>query len=86
MSGRLPLIVSLLATASAASTPADAQPGTASSRTGTECGKESTGIVLSPGFCATVFADKIGHARHMVVRALMRLGRGRFTHAATSFT
>lgn len=26
-----------------------------------------TGITLSPGFCATVFADKIGHARHIAV-------------------
>lgn len=27
------------------------------------------GITLSPGFCATVFADNIGHARHLVVAA-----------------
>ena len=27
------------------------------------------GIPLPPGFCATVFADKLGHARHMVVAA-----------------
>lgn len=68
MSGRLPLIVSLLATASAVSSAAaDAQSGTPSARTGTECRNESTGIVLSPGFCATVFADNIGHARHLVV-------------------
>ncbi|MEA3177849.1 MAG: hypothetical protein QOI59_1372 [Gammaproteobacteria bacterium] len=33
------------------------------------CGGDSGGIVLSPGFCATVFADKIGHARHLVVGA-----------------
>jgi glucose/arabinose dehydrogenase len=33
------------------------------------CGPASTGIVLSPGFCATVFADNIGHARHLVVSA-----------------
>jgi glucose/arabinose dehydrogenase/cytochrome c5 len=26
-----------------------------------------TGITLPPGFCATVFADNIGHARHMIV-------------------
>jgi glucose/arabinose dehydrogenase len=26
-----------------------------------------TGITLPPGFCATVFADNIGHARHLVV-------------------
>jgi len=28
---------------------------------------ESTGIVLSPGFCASVFADNLGHARHLAV-------------------
>ena len=28
---------------------------------------ENTGIVLSPGFCASVFADKLGHARHLAV-------------------
>jgi glucose/arabinose dehydrogenase/cytochrome c553 len=27
----------------------------------------NAGIALSPGFCATVFADDIGHVRHMVV-------------------
>ncbi|HEX7857161.1 MAG TPA: c-type cytochrome [Sphingobium sp.] len=26
-----------------------------------------TGITVPPGFCATVFADNIGHARHLVV-------------------
>jgi glucose/arabinose dehydrogenase len=29
------------------------------------CG--DVGITLSPGFCATVFADNIGHARHLAV-------------------
>ncbi len=28
---------------------------------------EDAGITLSPGFCATVFADNLGHVRHMVV-------------------
>ncbi|HEX4504801.1 MAG TPA: PQQ-dependent sugar dehydrogenase [Alphaproteobacteria bacterium] len=31
------------------------------------CSSDPGGITLSPGFCATVFADNIGHARHMVV-------------------
>ncbi len=30
------------------------------------CPNDDTGLALSPGFCATVFADGIGHARHMV--------------------
>ncbi|MFZ0590467.1 MAG: hypothetical protein WAM39_08300, partial [Bryobacteraceae bacterium] len=31
------------------------------------CLKDDTGLILPPGFCATVFADGIGHARHLVV-------------------
>src|SRR5882672_9125927 len=31
------------------------------------CADNNTGITLPPGFCATVFADNIGHARHLVV-------------------
>jgi glucose/arabinose dehydrogenase len=31
------------------------------------CSSGGTGITLPPGFCATVFADNIGHARHLVV-------------------
>ena len=31
------------------------------------CVGDNGGITLSPGFCATVFADKLGHARHMAV-------------------
>jgi len=31
------------------------------------CVDDNGGITLPPGFCATVFADNIGHARHMVV-------------------
>ena len=31
------------------------------------CAGDNGGITLPQGFCATVFADHIGHARHMVV-------------------
>jgi len=31
------------------------------------CPNDDSGLKLPPGFCATVFADGIGHARHMVV-------------------
>jgi glucose/arabinose dehydrogenase/cytochrome c553 len=31
------------------------------------CPKDNTGIVLSPGFCATVFASNLGHTRHLAV-------------------
>ena len=31
------------------------------------CPSDNTGLTLPTGFCATIFADGIGHARHMVV-------------------
>ena len=31
------------------------------------CGGDNGGIALPPGFCATVFADNLGHARHLAV-------------------
>jgi glucose/arabinose dehydrogenase/mono/diheme cytochrome c family protein len=34
---------------------------------GSPCLKDDSGLKLPPGFCATVFADGIGHARHLVV-------------------
>src|SRR6516162_9885311 len=30
------------------------------------CPNDDSGLTLPSGFCATVFADNIGHARHMV--------------------
>jgi glucose/arabinose dehydrogenase len=32
-----------------------------------ECQNQDSGISLSPGFCATVFADNLGHVRHLAV-------------------
>ncbi len=34
---------------------------------GGDCAGDNGGITLPPGFCATVFADNIGHARHLAV-------------------
>ena len=31
------------------------------------CPGDDSGLILPPGFCATIFADEIGHARHLVV-------------------
>ena len=31
------------------------------------CAADNGGLTLPPGFCATVFADHLGHARHLVV-------------------
>ena len=33
------------------------------------CPGDDSGLKLPPGFCATIFADGIGHARHLVVSA-----------------
>ena len=33
----------------------------------TACANDESGLSLPPGFCATIFADNIGHARHMAV-------------------
>src|SRR5271156_1910513 len=30
------------------------------------CPNDNSGLRLPPGFCATIFADGIGHARHLV--------------------
>jgi glucose/arabinose dehydrogenase/cytochrome c5 len=43
----------------------DPPAAAASAREG-KCPHES-GLTLPPGFCATVFADNLGHARHLVV-------------------
>jgi glucose/arabinose dehydrogenase len=32
-----------------------------------KCPGDNGGLTLSPGFCATIFADNLGHVRHMVV-------------------
>lgn len=41
----------------------------AASAAAVQCTGDNAGLSLPPGFCATVFADGIGHARHMVVGA-----------------
>src|SRR5271170_1378311 len=33
----------------------------------TACPSDDSGLKLPPGFCASIFADGIGHARHLVV-------------------
>jgi glucose/arabinose dehydrogenase/mono/diheme cytochrome c family protein len=39
----------------------------AASATGSSCSSDDSGLKLPPGFCSTVFADGIGHARQLVV-------------------
>src|SRR3984885_13118334 len=50
----------------AASLPAADQPAQAPA-VHAGCSADNGGIALPPGFCATVFADNLGHARHLAV-------------------
>src|ERR1039457_937682 len=43
------------------------QPNSAKETNSPSCPSDDSGLTLPAGFCATVFADGIGHARHMVV-------------------
>lgn len=63
--GALPVLAALLATASASFAADEPNPATKTQA----CGGDNGGIALPKGFCATVFADNIGHARHLVVAA-----------------
>jgi hypothetical protein len=52
------VVVASSALPTGAATPAGTAPA---------CPGGDTGITLSPGFCATIFADNLGHIRHLVV-------------------
>jgi glucose/arabinose dehydrogenase/mono/diheme cytochrome c family protein len=43
------------------------QPDPTPGSTSQACPSDDSGLQLPAGFCATVFADEIGHARHMVI-------------------
>ena len=47
--------------------PAQKQTNSAAEAKSQACPNDDSGLTLPAGFCATVFADDIGHARHMVV-------------------
>ena len=48
---------------------ADSVASTSSTASSATCAGDNGGITLPDGFCATVFADTIGHARHIVVNS-----------------
>jgi glucose/arabinose dehydrogenase/mono/diheme cytochrome c family protein len=50
-----------------ATSPVQAQENQKTRPNSQACAGDNGGITLSPGFCATVFADNIGDARHLVV-------------------
>jgi glucose/arabinose dehydrogenase/mono/diheme cytochrome c family protein len=43
------------------------QPGHAKAAKSASCAHDDSGLKLPAGFCATIFAEGIGHARHLVV-------------------
>lgn len=46
------------------------RPATAQGdHTSRRCPGDNGGLTLSPGFCASIFADKLGHVRHLAVAA-----------------
>ena len=47
--------------------PAQNQSNPAAESKSQACPNDDSGLQLPAGFCATVFADDIGHARHVVV-------------------
>ena len=57
--------IAVLGALSVGSSLASGRPGAESNGTG--CPNDDSGLKLPAGFCATVFADNIGHARHLVV-------------------
>jgi glucose/arabinose dehydrogenase len=48
---------------------ADSTAASSTVASSTSCAGGNGGITLPPGFCVTVFADTIGHARHIVVNS-----------------
>src|ERR1700756_3745737 len=62
--GTLPIMGVLLI---AASSPAGPDSQGAAAAPAQACATDNGGITLPGGFCATVFADHVGHARHLVV-------------------
>jgi glucose/arabinose dehydrogenase/mono/diheme cytochrome c family protein len=80
--------VSLIAIAAAfATAPALHAQSNSSVAAAGPCSGDNGGLTLSPGFCATVFADNIGHVRHMSVAAngvlYVNTWSGRYFHNDT---
>jgi glucose/arabinose dehydrogenase len=46
---------------------AQSESDSARQRKSQSCPNDNAGVTLPPGFCATVFADGIGHARNVAV-------------------
>jgi glucose/arabinose dehydrogenase/mono/diheme cytochrome c family protein len=64
-SSSLVVLVAMLFAVTSISAQGHSKPG--SKTTNPACPNDDSGLTLPAGFCATVFADDIGHARHLVV-------------------
>jgi glucose/arabinose dehydrogenase/mono/diheme cytochrome c family protein len=64
--GVLPYIVAAALLIAVSAAPVGAGPSSLDAKTNS-CPSDVSGLTLPAGFCATVFADGIGHARHLVV-------------------
>lgn len=84
----VPLALPIIGAAVVASSPSlvRADPSKAVDSTG-GCAGDNGGLSLPRGFCATVFADNIGHARHLVVvpngTVYVNTWSGRYYHDQT---
>jgi glucose/arabinose dehydrogenase/mono/diheme cytochrome c family protein len=64
----LPALIALVAMGmGGSSVPVQNESNSAAEAKSQSCPNDDSGLKLPAGFCATVFADGIGHARHMVV-------------------
>lgn len=61
------LATALLAAAAMAAIPAAGAANAGAAAANSACPGDDSGLILPPGFCASIFADGIGHARHLVV-------------------
>ena len=65
---QLPVIAAIAALCGGSSVaPAQTQSNPGTEIKSQACSNDDSGLKLPAGFCATVFADDVGHARHMVV-------------------
>ena len=61
------LVILALGALCAGTLPTSAQSSPPAQPKSQACPNDDSDLKLPPGFCATIFADEIGHARHMVV-------------------
>src|SRR5512140_2720446 len=63
----VPVILGACSRSDAGRGDTSASQASASPKSAAACAGDNAGLKLPTGFCATIFADTIGHARHLVV-------------------